>query len=136
MSVDVTELLMTPSTIGSLLAGVGALGSIVAGATLLVPKISRKLMPLPKESRLDDFLPFEAMMADGKTITTKRGDLVQNIRIAGAELQVTNENEHRAIFTTRNTWLSTIAERPARARVFKVRKIGRASGGEGVCTSV
>src|SRR3546814_3902663 len=75
MSVDVTELLMTPSTIGSLLAGVGALGSIVAGATLLVPKISRKLMPLPKESRLVDFLPFEAMMADGKTITTKRGDL-------------------------------------------------------------
>src|SRR3546814_802063 len=93
MSVDVTELLMTPSTIGSLLAGVGALGSIVAGATLLVPKISRKLMPLPKESRLVDFLPFEAMMADGKTITTKRGDLVQIIRIAGAELQVTNENE-------------------------------------------
>src|SRR3546814_9646215 len=74
MSVDVTELLMTPSTIGSLLAGVGALGSIVAGATLLVPKISRKLMPLPKESRLVDFLPFEAMMADGKTITTKRSE--------------------------------------------------------------
>src|SRR3546814_18533415 len=78
MSVDVTELLMTPSTIGSLLAGVGALGSIVAGATLLVPKISRKLMPLPKESRLVDFLPFEAMMADGKTITTKRGNIVRS----------------------------------------------------------
>src|SRR3546814_5968201 len=114
MSVDVTELRMTPSTIGSLLAGVGALGSIVAGATLLVPKISRKLMPLPKESRLVDFLPFEAMMADGKTITTKRGDLVQIIRIAGAELQVTNENEHRALFTARRTWLSQIAERRAR----------------------
>src|SRR3546814_3337449 len=93
MSVDVTELLMTPSTIGSLLAGVGALGSIVAGATLLVPKISRKLMPLPKESRLVDFLPFEAMMADGKTITTKRGELLQIIRIDGDELQVTKENE-------------------------------------------
>src|SRR3546814_3199585 len=95
--------------------------SIVAGATLLVPKISRKLMPLPKESRLVDFLPFEAMMADGKTITTKRGDLVQIIRIAGAELQVTNENEHRALFTARRTWLSQIAERRARARVFTVR---------------
>src|SRR3546814_9552061 len=78
-------------------------------------------MPLPKESRLVDFLPFEAMMADGKTITTKRGDLVQIIRIAGAELQVTNENEHRALFTARRTWLSQIAERRARARVFTVR---------------
>src|SRR3546814_5290258 len=78
-------------------------------------------MPLPKESRLVDFLPFEAMMADGKTITTKRGDLVQIIRIAGAELQVTNENEHRALFTDRRTWLSQIAERSVRARVFTVR---------------
>lgn len=121
MSVDVSELLMTPGTIGSLLAGVGALGSIVAGATLLVPKVSRKLMPLPKETRLVDYLPFESMMADGKTISTKRGDLVQVIRIAGAELQVTNENEHRALFTARRTWLSQIAERRARARVFTVR---------------
>src|SRR3546814_10954103 len=78
-------------------------------------------MPLPKESRLVDCLPFEAMMADGKTIATKRGDLVQIIRIAGAELQVTNENEHRALFTARRTWLSQIAERRARARVFPVR---------------
>src|SRR3546814_6331436 len=61
------------------------------------------------------------MMADGKTITNKRGDLVQIIRIAGAELQVTNENEHRALFTARRTWLSQIAERRARARVFTVR---------------
>src|SRR3546814_13397805 len=61
MSVDVTELLMTPSTIGSLLAGVGALGSIVAGATLLVPKIFCKLLSLPKERRLVHFLSFETM---------------------------------------------------------------------------
>src|SRR3546814_9884489 len=97
MSVDVTELLMTPSTIGSLLAGVGALGSIVAGATLLVPTIYRKLMPLPKESRLVDFLPFAAMMAAGKTITTKRGVLVQIIRISAAELPVPNDNDLTAL---------------------------------------
>src|SRR3546814_17411327 len=78
-------------------------------------------MSMAKESGRVDFLPFEAMMADGKTITTKRGDLVQIIRIAGAELQVTNENEHRALFTARRTWLSQIAERRARARVFTVR---------------
>lgn len=121
MSVDVSSLLMTSSNVGALLAATGALASVVAGAVLLVPKVSRKLMPLPKETRLVDFLPFEGMMVDKKTIATKRGDLVQVIRIAGAELQVTNENEHFALFTARRTWLSQIAERRARARVFTVR---------------
>jgi type IV secretion system protein VirB4 len=101
MSVDVSQLLFTPSTVGSLLLGAGALASAVAGVTLMVPKISRKLMPLPKE--------------------TKKGDLVQILKVAGAELQVTNENEHLSLFTARRTWLGQIAERKARARVFTVR---------------
>lgn len=121
MSVDVGDLLFTPGTIGSVLAGVGAVASAVAAVTLMVPAISRKLMPLPKETRLVDFMPFEHMMPDKKTIVTKRGDLVQIIKVAGAELQVTNENEHMSLFTARRTWLSQISERKARARVFTVR---------------
>lgn len=121
MSVDVAAMIMEPSTIGPLIAGTGALLSSVAAVTMLVPKVSRKLLPLPKETRLADFLPFEQMLPDKKTILTKRGDLVQIVRIAGAELQVTNENEHHGLFTARRTWLSQVSEKRARIRLFTVR---------------
>ena len=121
MSVDVAAMIMEPATIGPLLAGAGALLSSVAAVTMLVPAVSRKLLPLPKETRLADFLPFERMLSDKTTITTKRGDLVQIVKIAGAELQVTNENEHQGLFLARRTWLSQLAEKGARARVFTVR---------------
>lgn len=130
MSVDIASLLMTPTTVGPLLAGAGALGAAVASTVMLVPKVSEKLMPLPKETRLVDFLPFEQMLADGRTISTKRGDLVQVLHVAGAELQVGTGNEHMALFYARRTWLSQIAERKARARIFTVRtaiKPGRLS---------
>lgn len=121
MSVDVAALIMTPSTIGPIMAGAGALLSTVAAISLCVPKVSSKLMPLPKETRLVDFMPFGEMLPDKKTIATKRGDLIQIVRISGAELQVTNENEHHGLFTARRTWLSQVAERKARIRLFTVR---------------
>lgn len=121
MSVDVGALIMTPGTVGPIIAGVGALLSTAAAVTVVIPKISSKLMPLPKETRLADFLPFEAMLADGKTLTTKRGDLAQIVRITGAELQVANDNELMGLFTARRTWLTQVSERKARVRVFTVR---------------
>ncbi len=121
MSLDVGSMIFTPGSIGPVIATAGALLSTAAAISLMVPKISRKLMPLPKETRLVDYLPFLSMLPDKKTILTKRGDLMQVVKIAGAELQVTNENEHMGLFTARRTWLSQIAERKARARVFTIR---------------
>lgn len=121
MSVDVSALLFTPNTVGPILAGTAALGAAVMGAVMAIPKVSRKLMPLPRETRLVDFMPFETFLKDGMTISTKRGDYVRVIKIAGAELQVANEGEHQQLFYARRTWLSQIAERKARARVFTIR---------------
>ena len=121
MSVDIAALIATPGVIAPILFGSGAAGALAMGAALAMPAVSRRLMPMPKESRLADFLPFDRMLPDGKTIETRRGDLVRIIALKGAELQVTAEGEHHSLFTARRTWLNLIAEKDARARVFTVR---------------
>lgn len=121
MSIDPAALLFVPSTVGALMASVAAAGATAMGAALLVSPISRKLMPMPHETRLVDFMPFGEMMADGETITTQRGDLVRIFKVAGAELTVTSQGESESLFHARRTWLSQIAEKKARARVFTTR---------------
>lgn len=121
MSVDAAALLFTPSTVGALMAGTAAVGAAAMGAAMLVPPFSRKMMPMPKETKLVDFMPFERFLDDGQTITTKRGDLVRVVKIAGAELAVTSQGESEALFTSRRTWLSQIAEKKVRARIFTLR---------------
>jgi type IV secretion system protein VirB4 len=121
MSIDAAALLFVPSTVGALMASVAAAGATAMGAALLVSPISRKLMPMPHETRLVDFMPFGEMMADGETITTQRGDLVRIFKVAGAELTVTSQGESESLFHARRTWLSQIAEKKARARVFTTR---------------
>lgn len=121
MSVDLVAMLATPSVIGPVLAGAGAASAAAIGAALAVPAISGRLMPMPKESRLADFIPFEAMLPDGKTIETKRGDLVRIFSFRGTELQVTNADAHQASFYARRTWLNQLAEKGARVRVFTLR---------------
>lgn len=123
MSVNLVALLASPSTIGPILAGVGATSAAAIAAALIAPPLSRKLLPMPKESRLADFLPFDSFLPDGKTIVTKRGDHVRVIAFRGAELQVTNAEAHEALFYARRTWLNQMAEKEARIRVFTVRTI-------------
>lgn len=107
------------------MAGTAAVGASALGMALLVPPISRKLFPMPKETRLVDFMPFTHMMEDGRTIMTKRGDLVRVFKVAGAELTVTSQGESESLFHSRRTWLSQIAEKKAMARVFTVRSAVR-----------
>ena len=123
MSVDLAAMVVTPSVIGPVLAGMGAASAAAIAAALGVPAISNRLMPMPKETRLADFIPFESMMPDGKTIETKRGDLVRVFSLKGAELQVTNEEAHKALFYARRTWLNQLAEKGARVRLFTLRQM-------------
>ena len=121
MSADVASMIFTPSTVGALMAGTASAIAIAAAIVVSVPAISRKLIPMPKETRLVDFMPFTHFLDDGKTIATKRGDLVRVIKISGAELTVTTDGESESLFTNRRTWLTQIADKKAYVRVFTVR---------------
>lgn len=121
MSVDVSSLFFTPGTVGALMFGVAAAGSAAMGVAMLIPKLSRKLMPLPKETRLVDFMPFLHFLKDGSTILTKRGDYVRVLKLGGAEMQVASKGEQEQLYYARRTWLTQLAEKGARARIFTIR---------------
>jgi type IV secretion system protein VirB4 len=121
MSVDAASLLFTPGTVGALMFGAASATAVGLGMVAMIPRVSRKLMPLPKETRLVDFMPFTNFDKDGATINTKRGDFVRVIKIAGAEMQVASQGEQEQLFYARRTWLSQIADKGARARIFTVR---------------
>lgn len=121
MSVDVAALLFTPSTIGPMMSSVAAIAAAAMGSAMLVGPVSRKMLPLPQETRMCDFMPFLEFLKDGTTIMTKRGDYVRVIKIAGAELQVVNEEEHKMLFYARRHWLTQLGEKNARARLFTLR---------------
>lgn len=121
MSIDPTSLLVTGGTLAPALAATCATASLALGGALLVPRLSRALLPDPRETRLADYLPFAALHADGCTLVAQNGDLTRAFRLDGADLVTATEEEAHALFSARRTWLSQIAEKRVRARIFSIR---------------
>lgn len=108
----------TTTAIGTALAGLFAFG----GMAIAVPAISQRIFPKPKETHLSDFLPFEGITSDGKTVLMKNGYHSRYFFIGGIDQSFMDFGEARAAAFMRKGFLDGLAELRATARIFTVRR--------------
>lgn len=104
--------------IGTVLSGVFALG---AGA-VLVPAVTRLILPKPKETHLADFLPFEALDGDERTVHLKNGGFARYYLIGGQDQYFLSGEAGLALARLRKNFLDGLAEINVTARIFTIRK--------------
>lgn len=103
---------------GTLLAGLIA----AAGTAILVPAITRNILPKPKETHLADFLPFEAIDRDGRTILMKDGSFTRYYVVGGLDQSFMDTEQALWTAKKRMTFLDSLAEINVVARIFTLRR--------------
>lgn len=106
------------TAIGALLAGVSA----IAGTAVLVPAVTRRILPKPRETHLSDFLPFEAIDPDGRTILQKNEFHSRYYLVAGLDQSFMEAQEGLSAARNRKEFLDALAEINVVARVFTIRR--------------
>lgn len=106
------------TAVGALLAGITA----VAGTAALVPAVTRNILPKPKETHLSDFLPFDALDRDGRTVLLKDGSVARYYVIGGLDQTFMSPYEGLVTAKKRMTFLDSLAELNVVARIFTLRR--------------
>jgi type IV secretion/conjugal transfer VirB4 family ATPase len=106
------------STIGFLLAGMGAVG----GASVLVPFVSNRILPKMKETHLADFLPFEGIAPDGQTVMLKNESVARYYYITGKDQAFLTSEEALSAARLRKDFLDGLSELNVVVRIFMMRR--------------
>lgn len=89
--------------------GAAALAAF-AGGSLLAPAVRRALFPEPIKTSLAEFLHFDRVLEDGRTIRLKDGGLVRTIEIMGADMGALTRQERETLFQRRKFWFDTLGD--------------------------
>jgi len=98
-----------------------AVGSAAGIAALTLPKISSLVLPQPRETRLSDFLPFERILPDGKTVVCQDGTHCRFIAITGVDQSFIRMEQEVALYSARKRMLDDFAELGVTLRIFTFR---------------
>lgn len=102
--------------------GLGLLAASAAAALAVSPAVRRLVLPPPEETELKHILQFNSILADGRTIRTRNGALVQTIAFRGIDYGSKTEAERRALFVKRHAWAMKLCESGAEAKVLTLRQ--------------
>lgn len=110
---------VSPTALIAGAAAVAAGGILFAG--LLTPAVANTLLPNPKETRLSDFLPFDQILNDGRTILCRDGTVVQCLEVWGRDTAFLTPGEREAFYYARKNWIDALSESGVMVRTFVVR---------------
>ena len=100
--------------------GIAAAGMFAA---VLITRFGEKILPKPSETRLSDFLPFEKLLDDGKTIQCHNGAFVRVYKARGADMAFTSQVKREELLESRKKWIDTIAELNVEGRLITLRQL-------------
>ena len=99
--------------------------SLLAIAVLIVVFISGKaniFLPKPFDTRLVDYLPFERILDDKKTILCQNGTLVRVFKVSGASLAFAKREVIKDFLDDRKRWIDSLSEISVETRIFTLRE--------------
>ena len=94
-------------------------GMLVA---VLISKRTEWFLPKPIDSRLSDYLPFERMLPDGKTILCSNGSLVRVFKVYGAQVAFVRAEMVTSLLGERKKWVDSLSEISVESRIFTLRQ--------------
>lgn len=96
---------------GSMAVAIAAGGAAaLAGGSLLASGVRRALFPEPVRHTVAEYLHFDRVLEDGRTIRLKDGGLVRTLELLGADMGALTAEERAAMFNRRKFWLDWLAE--------------------------
>lgn len=104
---------------------VGVALSLLSGgaiALLAVPQIAKFVLPAPKETRLADYLPFEAIEPDGRTVRCRDGSYCQFLSVQGVDQGFLTYQESVALNGTRRDFYDALSDHGATVRIYTMRE--------------
>jgi len=119
------ETQLTFATGGAATTAIGAVLATLtaaAGAAVIVPAVTRAIMPKPKETHLSDFLPFEGLSRDGRTVHLKDQSVARYYLIGGVDQSFIDPAQAVYYAGQRKAFMDSLAEINVTARIFTVRK--------------
>ncbi|MDR1009232.1 MAG: hypothetical protein LBL52_03190 [Rickettsiales bacterium] len=122
---------MQPNAITSLFFGLSdgytlavVLGIVGAGVLSAVFLSSRTgwFLPKPYDTRLADFLPFEKILGDRRTIICSDGSLVRVFKCDGASTAFARAETISNLLESRKRWIDSLSEISVECRIFTIRE--------------
>ena len=105
------------------MAGIALASTIAAiGGLALVPTIMRGILPSPRESHLSDFLPFESIGRDGRTVLLRDGGLARYYIAGGLDQTFADTGEGIRVAKLRMEFLNALSELDVTVRIFTLRR--------------
>lgn len=104
---------------------VGMTASLFAGTALValtLPQLSKKVLPKPTETRLADFLPFQEIEEDGKTVKCRNNTICRFIEITGVDQTFLNNDEAKATAKIRKELYDSLADSSPIIRIYTTRE--------------
>lgn len=122
MNFDLSTILLThlsnTYTI-SLILGIIAVALII---TVIISKKSNIFLPRPYDTRLVDYLPFEKLLNDKKTILCSNGSLVRIFKITGTSIAFARRETIQSLLEERKKWIDSLSEISIESRIFTIRE--------------
>lgn len=98
---------------------------VIAVAVFITILLSSKInwfLPKPFDTRLVDYLPFEKMLSDKKTILCLNGTLVRVFKVEGASIAFAKREVIQNFLEERKKWIDSLSEISVETRIFTIRE--------------
>jgi len=111
----------TLSDLGAILAILAMFGFGMLAA-VAISKRTEWFLPKPIDSRLPDYLPFERLLPDNKTILCANGSLVRVFKVRGAQVAFARAETVASLLSERQKWVDSLSEISVESRIFTLRQ--------------
>ena len=103
----------------------GVVVSLIALAVIIVVFLSNKVnmfLPKPFDTRLVNYLPFERILDDKKTILCQNGTLVRVFKVSGVSIAFAKREVIQEFLEDRKKWIDSLSEISVETRIFTIRE--------------
>ena len=85
-------------------------------------KMMNKFLPKPFDTRLVNYLPFDRLLGDRKTLLCSNGTLVRVFKVEGAAIAFAKREILQNFLEERKKWIDSLSEISVETRIFTIRE--------------
>ncbi len=122
MDFNLSQVLVSNLSNGENILYIIALMAIAVLITVFLSSHSNWFLPKPFDTRLVNYLPFERILDDKKTILCLNGTLVRVFKVNGASIAFAKRETIQNFLEERKKWIDSLSEISIETRIFTIRE--------------
>ena len=122
MDFNLSQVLVSNLSNGENILYIIALMAVAVLITVFLSSHSNWFLPKPFDTRLVNYLPFERILDDKKTILCLNGTLVRVFKVNGASIAFAKRETIQNFLEERKKWIDSLSEISIETRIFTIRE--------------